>query len=183
MLVANNILGGDFGSYINMNLRETHGYTYGASSGFKTDKWTKGAFSIKTKVGNAVTAPAIIETLNEIKRIQNEEVSAEKLSQAKAQYIGQFVMATERPQTIANYAINIRTQQLPDDFYKNYIANISAVTAADVQRVANAYFMLQNMRIIIVGKANEIKSSLEEIVFEDKKVPVYQYDKWATEKK
>ena len=92
-------------------------------------------------------------------------------------------MATERPQTIANYAINIRTQQLPDDFYKNYIANISAVTAADVQRVANAYFMLQNMRIIIVGKANEIKSSLEEIVFEDKKVPVYQYDKWAIEKK
>ena len=183
MLVANNILGGDFGSYINMNLREAHGYTYGASSGFKTDKWTKGAFSIKTKVGNAVTAPAIIETLNEIKRIQNEEVSAEKLSQAKAQYIGQFVMATERPQTIANYAINIRTQQLPDDFYKNYIANISAVTAADVQRVANTYFMLQNMRIIIVGKANEIKSSLEEIVFEDKKVPVYQYDKWAIEKK
>jgi peptidase M16 domain protein len=183
MLIANSILGGDFGSYINMNLREAHGYTYGATSGFKIDKWTKGAFSIKTKVSNAVTAPAIIETLNEIKRIQTQEVSAEKLSQAKAQYIGQFVMATERPQSTANYAINIRTQQLPADFYKNYIASLQNVTQADVQRVANTYFMLQNMRIIVVGKADEIKSSLEKAVFENYEMPVYQYNKYAEAKK
>ena len=183
MLIANSILGGDFGSYINMNLREAHGYTYGASSGFKIDKWTKGAFSIKTKVSNAVTAPAIIETLNEIKRIQTQEVSAEKLSQAKAQYIGQFVMATERPQSTANYAINIRTQQLPANFYKNYIASLQNVTQADVQRVANTYFMLQNMRIIVVGKADEIKSSLEKAVFENYEMPVYQYNKYAEAKK
>lgn len=183
MLIANSILGGDFGSYINMNLREAHGYTYGASSGFKIDKWTKGAFSIKTKVSNAVTAPAIIETLNEIKRIQTQEVSAEKLSQAKAQYIGQFVMATERPQSTANYAINIRTQQLPANFYKNYIASLSSVTQADVQRVANTYFMLQNMRIIVVGKADEIKNSLEKAIFENSEMPVYQYNKYAEAKK
>ena len=183
MLIANSILGGDFGSYINMNLREAHGYTYGATSGFKIDKWTKGAFSIKTKVSNAVTAPAIIETLNEIKRIQTQEVSAEKLSQAKAQYIGQFVMATERPQSTANYAINIRTQQLPANFYKNYIASLQNVTEADVQRVANTYFMLQNMRIIVVGKADEIKSSLEKVVFENYEIPVYQYNKYAEAKK
>ncbi len=183
MLIANSILGGDFGSYINMNLREAHGYTYGASSGFKIDKWTKGAFSIKTKVSNAVTAPAIIETLNEIKRIQTQEVSAEKLSQAKAQYIGQFVMATERPQSTANYAINIRTQQLPANFYKNYIASLNSVTQADVQRVANTYFMLQNMRIIVVGKADEIKNSLEKAIFENSEIPVYQYNKYAEAKK
>ena len=86
LLVANSILGGDFGSYINMNLREEHGYTYGAFSTFKTDKWTKGSFSIKTKVGNAVTAPAISEILKEVKRIQTTIVSEEKLAQAKAQY-------------------------------------------------------------------------------------------------
>ena len=143
LLVANSILGGDFGSYINMNLREEHGYTYGAFSTFKTDKWTKGSFSIKTKVGNAVTAPAISEILKEVKRIQTTIVSEEKLAQAKAQYLGQFVLATERPQTIANYAINIKVRNLPKDFYKNYIAKINAVTKEDVQRVANSYFPLK----------------------------------------
>ena len=179
LLVANSILGGDFGSYINMNLREEHGYTYGAFSTFKTDKWTKGNFSIKTKVGNAVTAPAIREILKEVKRIQTTIVSEEKLAQAKAQYLGQFVLATERPQTIANYAINIKVRNLPEDFYKNYIANINAVTKEDVQRVANSYFLLENFRIIIVGKGSEIAKELENISFDGKKISVKYFDKYG----
>ncbi len=178
-LIANNILGGDFGSYINMNLREQNGYTYGASSSFKTDKWTKGLFNIKTKVGNGVTAEAIKEILKEVKRIQTEPVSEEKLAQAKAQYLGQFILATERLQTIANYAINIRVRKLPEDFYTNYIARINAVTKEDVQRVANTYIMLHQFRIIVVGNAAEIASDLEQLTFEDGKIPVYYFDKYA----
>ena len=182
LLVANSILGGDFGSYINMNLREEHGYTYGAFSTFKTDKWTKGSFSIKTKVGNAVTAPAIVEILKEVKRIQTTIVSEEKLAQAKAQYLGQFVLATERPQTIANYAINIKVRNLPEDFYKNYIAKINAVTKEDVQRVANSYFLLKNFRIIIVGKGSDIADELKNINFDGKKIPMKEFDSYGNEK-
>ena len=182
MLIANSILGGDFGSYINMNLREEHGYTYGAFSTFKTDKWTKGNFSIKTKVGNAVTAPAIVEILKEVKRIQTTIVSEEKLAQAKAQYLGQFVLATERPQTIANYAINIKVRNLPEDFYKNYIAKINAVTKEDVQRVANSYFLLKNFRIIIVGKGSDIADELKNINFDGKKIPMKEFDSYGNEK-
>ena len=181
LLVANSILGGDFGSYINMNLREEHGYTYGAFSTFKTDKWTKGSFSIKTKVGNAVTAPAISEILKEVKRIQTTIVSEEKLAQAKAQYLGQFVLATERPQTIANYAINIKVRNLPEDFYKNYIAKINAVTKEDVQRVAEKYFQLNQMRIIVVGKKDEVLKDLESATFEGEKLPVYLFDSYANQ--
>ncbi|GJH41341.1 hypothetical protein RCZ04_18910 [Capnocytophaga sp. HP1101] len=179
LLVANSILGGDFGSYINMNLREEHGYTYGAFSTFKTDKWTKGVFSIKTKVGNAVTAPAIAEILKEVKRIQSTVVTEEKLAQAKAQYLGQFVLATERPQTIANYAINIKVRNLPEDFYKNYIASINAVTKEDVQRVAKRYFLLENFRIIVVGRAQEIATELENLTFDGKKILVKGFDKYG----
>ena len=182
LLVANSILGGDFGSYINMNLREEHGYTYGAFSTFKTDKWTKGSFSIKTKVGNAVTAPAISEILKEVKRIQTTIVSEEKLAQAKAQYLGQFILATERPQTIANYAINIKVRNLPEDFYKNYIAKINAVTKEDVQRVANSYFLLKNFRIIIVGKGSDIADKLKNINFDGKKIPMKEFDNYGNEK-
>ena len=181
LLVTNSILGGDFGSYINMNLREANGYTYGASSYFKTDKWTKGVFNIKTSVGNAVTAPAVIETLKEVKRIRTEFVSEEKLAQAKAQYLGQFVLATERPQTIANYAINIKARQLSPYFYKNYIANINAVTKEDVQRVAEKYFQLNQMRIIVVGKKDEVLKDLESVTFEGEKLPVYLFDSYANQ--
>ncbi len=178
-LIANNILGGDFGSYINMNLREQNGYTYGAFSSFKTDKWTKGLFNIKTKVGNGVTAEAIKEILKEVKRIQIEPVSEEKLAQSKAQYLGQFILATERLQTIANYAINIRVRKLPEDFYTNYIVRINSVTKEDVQRVANTYIMPNQFRIIVVGNAAEIASDLEQLTFEDRKIPVYYFDKYA----
>ena len=179
LLVANSILGGDFGSYINMNLREANGYTYGAFSTFKTDKWTKGVFSIKTKVGNAVTAPAIAEVLKEVERIRTEYVTDEALAQAKAQYLGQFILATERLQTIANYAINIKVCNLPADFYKNYIANIEAVTKEDVLRVANHYYTLYNFRIIVVGKAFEIKADLKKLTQRGQAIPLYEYDKYA----
>ena len=181
MLIANSILGGDFGSYINMNLREANGYTYGASSYFKTDKWTKGVFNIKTSVGNTVTAPAVVETLKEVKRIRCEVVSEEKLAQAKAQYLGQFVLATERPQTIANYAINIKARQLSPYFYKNYIANINAVTKEDVQRVAEKYLQLNQMRIIVVGKKDDVLKDLESATFEGEKLPVYLFDSYANQ--
>ncbi len=179
LLIANSILGGDFGSYINMNLREKHGYTYGASSSFNPNKWTKGAFGITTQVRNAVTDSAVVEVLKEIKRIQTEDVSDEKLAQAKAQYLGQFIMATEKPQTTARYAINIKTQGLPADFYKNYIANINAVTKEDVKRVANKYFKANNLRIIVVGKGAEVAKALEQVQFEGKKIGVKQFDKYG----
>ena len=164
---------------INTNLREKHGYTYGASSSFNPNKWTKGAFGITTQVRNAVTDSAVVEVLKEIKRIQTDDVSDEKLAQAKAQYLGQFIMATEKPQTTARYAINIKTQGLPADFYKNYIANINAVTKEDVKRVANKYFKANNLRIIVVGKGAEVAKSLEQVQFEGKKIEVKQFDKYG----
>lgn len=79
-----------------------------------------------------------------MKRIRTEFVSDEDLSNAKAKYLGNFIMATENPQTIASYAINVRTQNLPADFYENFISKINAVTKEDVQRIANKYFKLNN---------------------------------------
>ena len=109
-------------------------------------------------------------------------MSTETLAQAKAQYLGQFVLATERPQTIANYAINIKVRNLPEDFYKNYIAKINAVTKEDVQRVANSYFLLKNFRIIIVGKGSDIADELKNINFDGKKIPMKEFDSYGNEK-
>lgn len=172
-LVANQILGGDFNSYLNMNLREAHGWTYGARSSIRGEKRiTK--FEASTQVRNAVTDSTVVEIFKEYKKIRTEKVTDEMLASVKAGYIGRFVMQIEKPQTIAGYALRIQTQNLPADFYENYIRNINAVTADDVLRVANKYFMADNSRILIVGKGADVVPALEKL-----KIPILFFDKYG----
>lgn len=172
-LVANQILGGDFNSYLNMNLREAHGWTYGARSGIRGDKRiTK--FEASTQVRNAVTDSTVVEIFKEYKKIRTEKVTDDMLASVKAGYIGRFVMQIEKPQTIAGYALRIQTQNLPADFYENYIKNINAVTADDVLRVANKYFLADNSRILIVGKGADVVPALEKL-----KIPILFFDKYG----
>nr|WP_314840203.1 pitrilysin family protein [uncultured Flavobacterium sp.] len=173
VLIANQILGGDFNSYINMNLREAHGWTYGARSSIYGDKRV-GTFNASTQVRNTVTDSTVVEIFKELKKIRTEKVSEEMLASVKAGYIGRFVMQIEKPQTVAGYALRIQSQGLPADFYENYIKNISAVTADDVLRVANKYFLADNSRIVIVGKAADVAAGLEKL-----KYPVQYFDKYG----
>lgn len=178
-LIMNYILGGGFGSYINMNLREQNGFTYGARSSIDANKWTDATFSVSTKVRNEVTARAVEEIFKEIQRIQKENVPADKLAEAKALYLGSFIMSTENPATIARFALNKEIYKLPKNFYQNYIKNIEAVTAEDVKRVANKYIKFNNLRVVIVGKASEIAENLEALKFNGKAMPVFYFDKYA----
>lgn len=170
-LVANQILGGDFNSYLNMNLREAHGWTYGARSGLRGSKYVSN-FSASTQVRNAVTDSAVVEILKEIKRIRTEKVTEETLKNVKAGYVGKFVMDIEKPTTVARYALQTKTQGLPADFYENYIKNINAVTADDVLRVAKKYFLADNLRIVVVSKAADVLPGLEKL-----NIPIFYFDK------
>jgi len=172
-IVANQVLGGDFNSYLNMNLREKHAWTYGAESVIRGNKYT-GRFIAYSQVRNSVADSAIVEFINEIKRIRTEKVSDEVLANVKAGYVGNFVMQIEKPQTVAGYALRIKTQGLPEDFYENYIKNINAVTADDIIRVANKYFLVDKLRITLVGKGSEIVPALEKL-----KIPVFYFDKFG----
>ncbi len=174
VLITNKILGGGFSSYLNMNLREEHGYTYGARSNVGTSRYNASRFTAGAAVRNAVTDSAVVQTLKEIKRIKNEEVSDEDLANAKAKYVGDFVLALERPQTIARYALNIKLNDLPEDFYATYLEKINAVSKEDVKRVANTYFKAENARVIVVGKGSEVLSNLEKTG-----IPIKYFDKYA----
>jgi zinc protease len=174
VIVANQVVGGDFNSYLNMNLREAHGWTYGARSSAGINKYTVAKFKANSQVRNAVTDSAVVEFLKEINRIRTEKVSEETLSNVKAGYVGRFVMQVEKPQTVARYALNIETEGLPADFYENYIKNIQAVSADDVQRVAQKYFLADNMRIVITGKGSEVIAGLERL-----KIPMFYFDKYG----
>ena len=172
-IVANQVLGGDFDGYLNSNLREKHGWTYGAGSNVNGTKYVS-RFIAFTQVRNAVTDSAVTEMLNEIKRIRTEKISDEVLSRVKAGYVGKFVMQIEKPQTIASYALRMKTQSLPDDFYQNYIKSINAVSADDVMRVANKYLLEDKFKIIVVGKGSEVIPGLEKL-----NIPIFYFDKFG----
>jgi predicted Zn-dependent peptidase len=172
-IVANQILGGDFNSYLNMNLREAHGWTYGARSGIGGSKYVS-TFRASTQVRNAVTDSAVVEFFKEIKKIRTERVTDEMLANVKAGYVGKFVMQIEKPQTVAGYALRIKTQGLPEDFYENYIKNINAVTAEEVMAAANKYFLEDKIRVVIVGKGSDVIPGLEKL-----KIPMFYFDKFG----
>ncbi|OXG09605.1 putative Zn-dependent peptidase [Flavobacterium araucananum] len=172
-VIANQILGGDFNSYLNMNLREQHAWTYGASSSIGSGKYVT-KFKASSAVRNTVTDSAVVQFIKEIKRIRTEKVSQDVLKNVKAGYIGRFVMQVEKPQTVARYALNIETEKLPADFYEKYIQTINNVTADDIYRVANKYFLLDNMRIVIAGKGSDVIAGLDKL-----QIPIFYFDKYG----
>ncbi len=179
VLVANSILGGGFNSLLNMNLREANGWTYGARSSTGADKNVT-RFMATTSVRNSVTDSAVVETLKEIRFIRDNKVTPQQLSNAKAKFTGDFVLALERPETVANYALRIKTQNLSDNFYVDYLKKINAVTAEDVMRVAKKYYRPDNLRVIVVGKGSEVLPALKTLKGPTgKSIPVTYFDKNA----
>ncbi|MBU2928171.1 insulinase family protein [Winogradskyella psychrotolerans] len=173
-LITNNILGGGGEGYLFKNLREEHGYTYGAYSSLRANRYGAGRFTATAKVRAMVTDSAVVEALKEINRIKTEPVDAELLANAKAKYVGNFIMGLESPQTVANYALNIKLNDLPKDFYATYLQKINDVSAEDIMRVANKYFKSENARVLIVGKGSDVIENLEKTG-----IPIKYYDAYA----
>ena len=178
-LVANRILGGGGEARLFLNLREDKGYTYGSYSSLGNSKWAPARFQATASVRNAVTDSSVVEILKEVERIKNEPVSDKELEIAKAKYIGNFVLALERPSTVAGYKLNILTEDLPEDYYNTYLERINAITKEDVQRAAQEYFKVDNARVVIAGKGSDVLENLEKVTFKGKEVPIKYYDKYA----
>ena len=179
-LVANQILGGGGEGRLFLNLREDKGYTYGSYSSIRDDKYVPVRFNAYAQVRNQVTDSSVVQILSEIDRIIKEPVTEEELKNTKAKYVGRFVMALERPQTIANYALNIEKEGLSKDFYKTYLERINAITIADVQNAAQKYFSTDNARIVVTGKGSDVLENLEKVELNGKTVPVFYFDKNIT---
>lgn len=158
--VTNQILGGGFSARLMQNLREKHGYTYGANSQLSSDNLV-GNFNASASVRNEVTDSSVMEFMNELKRIVNEPVTEQELAAAKASISGAFGRSLESPQTIASFALNTAKYNLPKDYYNNYLKAIDAVTIADVQATAKKYIRPDNAYIVVVGKGADVAEKLK----------------------
>ena len=158
--VMNNILGGGFSGRLFANLREKHGFTYGAYSSLTPNKQI-GIFSAEAAVRNEKTDSSIQELLREINIIRDDKVGDAELSRMKNYLSGGFARSLENPATIANFALNIARYNLPSNYYQNYLTNLAAVDANKVQEVANTLLQPSKMHIVIVGNAKQIAKGLE----------------------
>ena len=179
LLIANGILGGGGEARLFLNLREDKGYTYGSYSSMGNNKFTASRFRASASVRNAVVDSAVVELLYEIDRMKKEVVSDEELNRAKAKYVGSFVRAVEQPSTVAAYALEIETEGLPDDFYTTYLESVNNVTKEDIQRVAQKYFLVDQARVVVTGKASEVLDNLEKVQFNESDISVSYYDKYG----
>ncbi|AMR43123.1 insulinase family protein [Elizabethkingia anophelis] len=170
-IIANDILGGGGEARLFMNLREKNGFTYGAYSSLSTSKYSP-TFAAGASVRNDVTDKAIKEFVNELNGITT--IKPEELAITKAKLKGNFILSMEEPGTIAGFAINTSVQNLPKDFYTNYLKSIDNVTIADAQNAAKTNILPNQSRIFIAGKAADISEGLEKLGY-----PVNYYDKDA----
>ncbi|HUF11858.1 MAG TPA: pitrilysin family protein [Longimicrobiales bacterium] len=159
LLVMNTMLGGSFTSRLNMNLREDKGYTYGARSGFD-QRMAAGPFTAAAAVHTAVTDSAVIEFIREMRRIRDERVPPAELDRAKNYIAYGLTRRFETTDDIASNLADAELYSLGTDWFDRYVARVRAVTAEDVQRVANRYLDPSQWAIVIAGDRTAIEPKL-----------------------
>jgi predicted Zn-dependent peptidase len=160
--VLNATLGGGFSGRLFQNLREKHGWTYGAYSAFDMQK-RAGGFTASAETRNEVTAPATQEILKEIKRLQDEPVPDAELELQRQYNVGNYLLSLENAGRTAQRVQDIDLYGLPEDFYKKYAKRMASTSAAKVQELAKKHLSTENVAIVVVGEARQIQPELEKI--------------------
>jgi zinc protease len=160
LVVLNEVLGAGSASRLFLNLREEKGYTYGVYSNLIARKyagpWTAGG-DLRTEV----TDGAMTEFLRELNRIRDEKVPEDELDAAKRSVVARFALSLESPQQLIGYALTRKEYKFSADYWDKYPAQIAAIKAEDVQRVARKYIDPGTMQVVAVGDASKIKSVME----------------------
>ncbi|MDT4965949.1 MAG: zinc protease [Acidobacteriota bacterium] len=163
LIVMNTMLGGQFTSRVNMNLREDKGYTYGARTSFDYRRGA-GPFFATAGVQTAVTKESVFEFMKELRGIRGERaVTPEELEFSKQAIIRGFPRGFETPEQIANRLTDIVLYNLPDDYFNSYIARVRAVKLEDVNNVATRYLDPSKMAILVVGDRKVIEPGLRSL--------------------
>ena len=160
MVVMDQILGAGAAGRLFLNLREAKGYTYGVYSRFSAEKYA-GAFRAGGDARTEVTEGAMTEFWNEFRRIRDEKVPDKELDDARHAVVAGFALSLEQPSQLLDFAETLKIYGLPADYWDKYPAQISAISADDVQRVAKKYVDPETMQVVAVGNAQKIAPVME----------------------
>ena len=161
------VLGGQFVSRLNLNLREAKGYTYGAHTSFDW-RLHPGPFLAQFSVDTLSTADAIVETIREITEIRNTRpVTMEELTVAKAALTRGFPRRFETATQIARVSIELALHQLPANYYMDFISRIMDVDISNILKVAKLHLRPDELIVTVVGASSDILDGLRSLDFGD----------------
>jgi len=160
--VLNTLLGGKFTSRINLNLRERHGFTYGASSRF-SPRLGPGPFAVNAAVANPHAGAAAREVLGELERLRESRVEPEELRETKSYVLGVFPYTLQTVDGILYHLETLAVYGLPDDYYapERYVERLDGVDRDELLRVARAHLHPEQVAIVAVGPAAELVPQFE----------------------
>ena len=151
LLLLNAVLGGQFISRLNMNLRESKGYTYGVRTGFDLRRG-KGPFVMQTSVGTGVTVPALREALDEMRAIREARpVTADELARAQSSVALGYPRGFETVQQLARGAASLAHHELPDTYFEDFVPSLMRVTLDEVRAVARRALDPARWAVVVVG--------------------------------
>jgi zinc protease len=162
ILVMNTVLGGAFSSRLNLNLRERHGFTYGASSTFVMRRHP-GPFLVSTAVQTEVTGAAVREILLELERIRESPAGSGEIADARQYVAGTFPLRLETTDGVASRLAEIFVHDLRDTFLNEFAERVLAVTEEDVVRVARRHIHPDRLMILVVGDPDRVRPQLESL--------------------
>ena len=163
LLILNAILGGDFVSRLNSNLRESKGYTYGVRTAFNLRRGI-GPFVMHTSVGTDVTGPAVREALHEIRAVAADTpATADEVAIAFASLSKGYPRGFETAGQVARSVAQLALHNLPDTYFEEFVPRLAQVTAADVSAAAQQYLPPAKMTTVIVGDLDKIHGSLPDL--------------------
>jgi len=163
LVAANMVLGGQFVSRVNLNLREDKGFTYGARTSFDFRRMP-GPFALQVSVQTAATARAIEESIGEIAAIRGPRpVTPEELELGVAALTRGYARNFETAEQIARAATQIALYDLPDDYFAQYVARVEAVTPAEITRVMAAHTDPERLVTLVVGDLDVVGRDLSQL--------------------
>ena len=159
LTVMNSLLGGKFTSRLNLNLRERHGYTYGAHSQF-TRRRGPGPFVVQTAVATEHAGAAVAETLGELERLRDETVSPEELDETRSYLTGVFPYTLQTNDGLAQRLVDLVLHDLPLDYWRDYLRAIDAVGEDAILEAARRHLAPDRIAVVAVGPAADLEPQL-----------------------
>lgn len=176
LYVMNRVLGDGPQARLFLNLREAHGYTYGAYSRVGDDEYRE-PWEANTEVRNAVTDGSMEQLMAEFKRIRDEKVPDAELDEARHSIVANFALSLEQPQQLLARMMQVQDYSLPADYWDQFPVKVAQTSPDAVQAAARKYVDLDHLQIVAVGDAkqpgNDQKQTIREVLAKYGTVEVY----------
>jgi zinc protease len=162
LIVLNTVLGGKFTSRINMNLREKHGFTYGATTRF-TARLQPGPFIIDAAVSTESTGASVREVLAELRRVREDLIEPWEMEETRSYIAGVFPYTFQTINDLAKRLENLAVHRLPDDYYDRYLVRLAGMQREEIREVAQRHLHPEHIAVVAVGPAEDLVPQLESL--------------------